>query len=210
MNSGHNDELILENNLFCFFIILFPPWQKSLWNKGIILSAGCRQWLIFTFRGTMTDLDDQIPDIQSEKRQWGVGSVVQEVKSKHQKRKSMKTQRQWWTVYTLKRICGQQLTITSPVIKCYRDATCQDVTISVRSKKTPAVSRCDLVTPEPRCRRDENTFWRLERGSWCPLVENVIMRLPLGCTSRTEQPAGACETQSLPVSCRSATFTAQK
>lgn len=81
MNSGHNDELILENKLFCslYFISLLA---KSLWNKGIILSPGCRQWLIFTFRGTMTDLDDQNPDIQSEKKtvrsgECGAGSEEQ-------------------------------------------------------------------------------------------------------------------------------------
>lgn len=81
---------------------------------------------------------------------------------------------------------------------------------SVSCKKASAVSRCNLVTHGPRCRRDKNTIWRLEHSRWCPLVENVIVCLPLGCVSRTEQPAGACETQSFPVSSCSAAFRALK
>lgn len=70
--------------------------------------------------------------------------------------------------------------------------------LSINCKKASAVSCDNLAMLGLWCRRDKNTKWRLERSRRCTLVQSVIVCLPPGCVSRTEPPAGACETQSSP------------
>lgn len=169
-----------------------------MWKEGFVLCVHSPQWLICTER----DLDNQKQTVRSDGlAEWRAGS-------QNQKRKSMKTGRQWWTVNRLERIwrrSGWQ-SLPPPVITYSGVTTCQDVTIGRLQKGFLLSLAVTLWHAMPRCRRDKNTIWRLERGGRCPLVENVIVRLPLGPESRTEPPAGARETRSLPGGSRSAAF----
>lgn len=141
--------------------------------------------------------------------EWSVGRVG----SENQKRKSMKTGRQWWTVNKLERIWrqqGQLLTVTSSVIRYYGDTTCQDVSINQLKK-----GFCYLLwwPCDSWAQMQKGQKWNVKVvGAQYsnPLVENVIVCLPLGCVSRTEQPAGACETRSFPPQLQVSNFYSTK
>ena len=68
--------------------------------------------------------------------------------------------------------------------------------LSLSCKKPSAVSRRDLVTRAPDAEETKIQSQGRSTVTDSPLVENVIVFLPLDAASRTERPAGPCETQS--------------
>lgn len=130
-----------------------------MWKEGFVLCVHSPQWLICTER----DLDNQKQTVRSDGLgEWRAGS-------QNQKRKSMKTGRQWWTVNRLERIWRRSGWQSLPpprhhIFWSYNLPRCDDRSAA---KSLSAVSPGDLVTCDAQMQKRQK--YNLKVGAWWPM-----------------------------------------